>query len=124
MEKIRKIGRLVVPLAMIGIFALPLLVLAQGLPDPTSPVGGEAIDLNEIQDLIERVARFLIVVGVVIAVIYIIWGGLAYMYAGGEEDAKTAKARIKNGIIGAAIVLGVGVILQTLAGLVSRSFFS
>lgn len=103
----------------------PSLVLA-ALTDPTIPLGGSPITLTggsgSLQDIIEKTARFLIVSGVVIAVIFIIWGGIAYMFVGGG-DAKTALARIKNGVIGAAIVLGVGVILQTVAGLVSRNFF-
>ena len=81
--------------------------------------------MAEIQDRIEQVARFLIIAGVILAVIFIIWGGIAYMFAGGDETKSgAAKERIKNGIIGAAVVLAVGVILQTVAGLVARSFFN
>ena len=43
---------------------------------------------------------------------------------GNEEQATSAKTTIWNGVIGAAVVLGVGVILQTLAGLITRSFFA
>ncbi|MEK7603760.1 MAG: hypothetical protein AAB461_01405 [Patescibacteria group bacterium] len=100
-------------------------VLALALPTPTPPVTGTGITLVEIQALITRIAQFLIVVAVIIAVIFIIWGGILYMAARGDEGkAETAKATIYNGIIGAAVVLGVGVILQTLAGLITRSFFA
>ena len=72
-----------------------------------------------------QIARFLIVVGVVLAVIFIVWGGIMYMVAGGDETkAEEAKSRIMNGVIGAAVVLAVGVILQTVAGLIARSFFN
>ena len=50
----------------------------------------------------------------VIAVIMIVYGGIRWMLA--PDDSKAAKAIIRNGI-GAAIVLAVGVILQTVAGL-------
>lgn len=108
------------------VLLLPVLVLAE-LPAPTVPgsIGGTAIKLQEVQDKITEIARFLIIVAIVLAVIFIVWGGVAYMMAGGnEEKATAATTRIKNGIIGAAVVLGVGVILQTLAGLITRSFFN
>ena len=103
---------------------MPVLVLAT-LSTPTPPTTGQAVTLNEIEDLITRIAQFLIVVSIIIAVIFIIWGGIMYMAARGDEDrVSKAKATIFNGIIGAAVVLGVGVILQTLAGLITRSFFA
>lgn len=106
------------------VLLMPVLVLA-ALPNPAVPLQGGAVTLSEIQERITQIARFLIVVGVVLAVIFIIWGGIAYMFAGGAEDKTTAaKDRIKNGIIGAAVVLAVGVILQTVSGLIARSFFN
>ncbi len=85
------------------------------------PVTGSPITLSEIQDRIQTVAQFLIVVSMVVAVIMIVWGGIRYMV---NSDPKEAKKIIQNGLIGAAIVLAVGVLLQTVAGLVTRSFFS
>lgn len=102
--------------------AMPVLVLA--LTTPTPPLGGTAVNLTEIEQRIRQVAQFVIVVSVILAVIFIIWGGVAYMTAGGDETKATAaKTRIWNGVIGAAVVLAVGVILQTLAALITRSFF-
>ncbi len=122
MTTFKQIGRVAIPVALV---LLPALVFAQGLPAPTNVVGGSAITLNDIQGYLQRIASFLIVVGVILAVIFIIWGGIMYMAAGGDETkSKAAKQRIFNGIIGAAVVLGVGVILQTVAGLVARTFFS
>lgn len=121
MTKFKTLGRVVIPVTMA---LLPVLAFAQ-LPDPNAGVvGGQAITLQEIQDIIERIAGFLIVIGVILAVIFIIWGGIRYMAAGGDAaKAGAAKTMIFNGIIGAAVVLGVGVILQTVAGLVARTFF-
>lgn len=120
MNRVQKIGY--ISLTML-ILLMPVLVFA--LTNPVPPLTGGAVTLAEIRDRIEQVARFLIIVGVVLAVIFIIWGGIAYMFAGGDEaKATTAKDRIKNGIIGAAVVLAVGVILQTVAGLIARSFFN
>ena len=121
MNKVQKIGYISMTALVL---LMPVLVFA-ALVNPTPQLTGGAVTLQEIQDRIEQVAKFLIVVGVILAVIFIIWGGIAYMFAGGDETKSTAaKDRIKNGIIGAAVVLAVGVILQTVAGLIARSFFN
>ncbi len=121
MNKLQKIGYISMT-AMV--LLMPVLVLA-ALPTPESPVGGAAVTLSEIQDRITQIAKFLIIVGVILAVIFIVWGGIAYMFAGGDETKSgAAKERIKNGVIGAAVVLAVGVILQTVAGLIARTFFN
>ncbi len=121
MNKLQKVGYISMTALVL---LMPVLVFA-ALTNPTSPLTGSAVTLAEIEVRIEQIARFLIVVGVVLAVIFIIWGGIAYMFAGGAEEKTTAaKERIKNGIIGAAVVLAVGIILQTVAGLIARSFFN
>lgn len=121
----KNITKTVLTATTVAAVLMPILVLAVTLPTPTSPVTGGAISLAEMQQRIEQIAQFLIIVSVIIAVIFIIWGGIMYMAArGDEEKAGTAKTTIYNGIIGALVVLGVGVILQTLAGVISRSFFS
>jgi len=64
---------------------------------------------------IVSIANFMIYIGVAVAVIFIIWGGIAYMMAGGDDTKiETAKKRIITGIIGAAIIIGVGAIIITL----------
>ena len=101
---------------------LPVLVLAQ-LPTATIPTSS-GLTLNEVEDLIERLVRFFMAIGVVLAVGYIIWGGIALMHAGGDDTAiKASKIKIWSGVWGAVIVLAVGVILQTLAGIIARSGF-
>ncbi|HZZ99557.1 MAG TPA: pilin [Candidatus Paceibacterota bacterium] len=99
-------------------------VMLASLPNPQVQVNGQAVTLSEIQARIQQVVQFLIVIAMVVAVGYIVWGGIRWMMAAGnEEKAKKAKAMVLHGIYGAAIVLAVGVILQTVAGLVTRSFF-
>ena len=101
---------------------LLVLVLAQ-LPAPTVPTAS-GLTLTEVENLIRRIAQFFMVIGVVLAVAFIIYGGITRVYAQGEEKAVTAaNARIRSGVIGALVVLAVGLILQTLAGLVTRIFF-
>lgn len=117
-HKVAKVG-IVTAMAL-----MPMLVLAQGLPVPTSPYPGPAVTLQDVRDVIETIARFLILVSVIVAVIFIVWGGMMYMMAGDDAaKASAAKTRIVNGIIGALVVLAVGLILQTLAGLVNWTVF-
>ena len=122
MDKFKKIGKFAIPAAML---LLPLMSLAVVVPNPDVTIGGTPLSLTEIERIISRIANFLIVVAVIIAVIFIIWGGVKYMTAGGDEKKATeAKGVIINGIIGAAVVLGVGVILNTVKGLLARTFFN
>ncbi|OGN16919.1 MAG: hypothetical protein A3C88_00535 [Candidatus Yanofskybacteria bacterium RIFCSPHIGHO2_02_FULL_50_12] len=98
------------------------------LPTPTLPLTGGnngAITLSEIQDRIQQIAQFLIIVAMVVAVIFVVWGALQYMLARGDATkGKDALKAVRNGLVGAGIVLAIGVLLQTVAGLVTRSFFS
>jgi len=85
---------------------------------------GQPITFSEVDSLIGRVAQFLVVISVLIAIIMIVWSGITYMAAGANATkVAEAQARLKSAIIGAAIVLGVGVIIQTIAGIVTRGFF-
>ncbi len=121
MKKLVTIGLLV----LVSLAVLAPVALAVSLPTPTAPgTPGSGVSLRDVENVIRRIAEFLIIFGVVIAVILIIWAGITYMFAGGsDEKVKLAKKRFWNGVIGAAIILGVGVILQTLARLLNQSFF-
>ena len=101
---------------------MPVLVLAQ-LPVPTVPtVPGTT--LTEVETLIRRVAQFFMVIGVILALIYLIYGGILWMNAGSDAAKITnAKTRMSQGAWGAFIVLAVGLILFTLSGVVTRIFF-
>ena len=123
MSKFKKIGKFVIPAAAL---LLPIMSLAavQVIP-PDVTTTGTPITLVEIENIITRFANFLIVISVIIAVIFIIWGGVMYMTSRGDaKKAEAARGVIFNGIIGAAVVLGVGVILNTVKGLLARTFFS
>lgn len=119
MEKVKKIGSWV----FIGAtLVLPMVAMA-ALPTPTNPLQGQEFTLNEAEQLIGKVARFLIGVSIVIAVIFIVVGAIEWM-SGHEKWAAAGKKRVFAGIIGALIVFAIGVILQSLAGFVARTFFN
>jgi len=97
------------PYLAILLLVVPLVVAAA-----TGPVRG-AWDLQKIIDILDKVATWLYVIGIALAVIVIVIGGISYMTAGGDEE-KTGKAKkmIITGLIGAAIIVLAGIILDTL----------
>lgn len=85
---------------------------------------GNPITLDEIDMLVARLARFVMVTSVILAILFIIRAGITYMTAGADSTkVGEAQAQLKSGIIGAFIVLGVGVIINTVAAVVTREFF-
>ncbi len=116
---------MVVIYRIIFIFLLFLALAHTGLAYQLADLpSGQPVTFTEIDDLIRQIASFMIVTSVLLAIIFIVWGGITYMAAGADTTKVTeAQTRIKNGVIGAAVVLGVGVIINTIAGIVSRDFF-
>lgn len=106
---------------------MPVLALGQVVPiitDPIVPPSGPTLTLERIEELLRDIGTWLIMIAIVIAVIMIVWGGITYMLAGGDDTkAQAARTRIINGIIGAAVVLAVGLILRTLASILTQTFF-
>lgn len=114
-----KLARFSVLAAMV---LLPVMVLAQ-LPTATVPTV-PGLTLSEIEDIIKRIARFFLVIGVILAIVYIIWGAITWMASGGDEKKiQKGKDRVKNAVWAALVIIAVGLILQTLAGIVARTFF-
>ncbi len=102
--KIKKL----LPLLTILFLATPFIVSAQ------PPRGGWS--LKDILDFFNNIANWLYVIGFVLALVIIIVGGIQYMTAGGaDEKVQKAKKTIITGLIGAAIILLAGIILDTLA---------
>ena len=122
MSKFISVYKKVLPFMVIAMMlVVPVMVSAQ-LNDPSPPLSGDAIELADLESIIETIANFLIAIGVIIAVIFIIIGGIKYMAAGGDSSkAADARNMIINGLIGAAVVLGVGVLLST-AGYILDAF--
>lgn len=85
---------------------------------------GRAYDLDDLEYLVRSLTRRLIYLSGILAVFFIILSGLMYMYAGDDEKkVEKAKGMLKSGIIGSAIVFGVGVILLTVEAIVMGDFF-
>lgn len=110
-----------------ALFLVKLPVLALTIRGGSRTSGlppGRPITLDVLDYIIFRVSTFFITTSAVLAVIFIIWGGVTYMYAGADpKKVETAQGRLKSGIIGAAIIFGVGVIIQTIASVITLDFF-
>lgn len=117
MKNILKVG------AAVALFALPLITLA-AVSLPVNVPEGTGLTLSKITDIINTVANWLMIIGVVIAVIYIVIGAIQYMVSPGDKGAiETAWGKIKGGVIGLIVILAVGVIIRTATYLVTRQFF-
>lgn len=75
---------------------------------------------SDVVGIVENFAGFLIIVAGIIAGIGLLWSGITYMTAGNNSTrVTTAKAIFKNTVIGAVILFAVGIILNTIANVVS-----
>lgn len=96
-KKIKSLFAILISSFMFLFVAVP--VMAQG-----EQAGPESVD--DLIELIEQIAVWFQAIVLAIAVIMIIWAGLLWMTAGGDEE-KLGKARrtLIYGLIGIAIVL-------------------
>lgn len=66
-------------------------------------------------------SNYIISGSIILAVIVIVLSGVKWMTA---NDPKSARQMLVSGVIGTAIILGVGLIIKTVASLVTGSFFN
>lgn len=111
-------GTLSVPTTPLsGVAQLPTYSLP---PLPT----GSGYTQGEIQSILIKFANFLIAAGIILGIIAIVVSGIMYFMAGSDTKAEKAKGWFRNGVIGAFIILAVGVIILTIYNIVvTRSFF-
>ncbi len=101
-----------------GLLIMPTVSWASDLP------AGNPITIDDVSGMISLAARFLIVTSMVCAVIFIVLSGIMIMLAQADPGKfKTGLLRLKHAIWGVAVVLATGVIINTVAALVDRSFF-
>ena len=99
---------------------LPKIVLAQYTDLPP----GNAVTFDDVGAIITMIARFLIVMSTIIAVIFIVWSGIMMMAAQDDAAAFTkARKRLIHAVWGVGVAMGVFVIINTVAGVVTRTFF-
>ncbi len=92
---------------------------------PTTPIpGAKPVSLLELQWIVGIIGNFFVTVGPVILVIALIASGIT-LAGGGASPAAVTKARKWFGasVVGGLIIFGAGVIINTLAAIVTRTFF-
>lgn len=91
---------------MLLVFLSPALALAQGTPTPTpAPActgGGLGQLICNLKVLINALLPLIISLGVV----YLVWGIIRYVIAGGEEAKSKGRDQIIYGIIGLVVIVG------------------
>ena len=89
-------------------------------PQAFTPAGN-GYTLQNIVQVIGQIRDFVLIVGIIIVLIFLIWGGIGYMTSGGDATkVAAAKAKIVSAIIGAAIVIGAFAILQTIKVIIDK----
>ena len=85
---------------------LPVGALAFTGASTIAPSAAGVTSINDFYQVIQVAARWLVVFGIIIGAVFIIWGGVQYMLAGGDESGTSeAKGKIYGGLIGIALVL-------------------
>ncbi len=84
---------------------------------------GEPITYASASEFLNSTATFLYGAGITLAVITLVVSGIMYFASGSEADAKKGKAWLKNGIIGAFVIIATGVIIKTIELIVRGGFF-
>lgn len=105
----------VISLALFSMFFSVFVVNAQEIPT------GVPISLDDLISISENIGGFLMVLGGILAGIVVVWAGIAYMTSGSDSArVKTAKDVLKAGLIGALIIFGSGVIINTIKALAAN----
>ena len=98
---------------MAVVMLMPLLAVAQTAPGQGQPPD-YPLSTVRIIGLVKNAVNFLILLGGIIAVLYIVVAGFKYIFAGGDpEAAGKARTMLWNGLIGLVIIIGAYVIART-----------
>jgi hypothetical protein len=109
----------------IGASVTYALSIPQTSVDLTHPItGNEPMTLLEISNIVGTIANFLVIVAPVLIIIALVLSAITIMSGGANPAAvKKGKEWLKYSIYGGLIIFGSGVIINTIAYLVTRDFF-
>jgi lysylphosphatidylglycerol synthetase-like protein (DUF2156 family) len=81
-----------------------------------TPIEGTAIDIKDIENLIQDVANFFLTVAGIVAVGFMVYGGVQMVTSRGNDTKfGEGKKTLTNAIIGAVVIFAVGIIINTIA---------
>ena len=114
---IRLVKKLIGLASSLSYFLIASAVFAQANV-PLEPPAGSIGDLC-LTKLPQFIVQLVFIIGVVVAVIFLIYGGIKWILSGGDKTAvETARNHIVSAIVGLVIVVGaffiIGVIFQLL----------
>lgn len=116
--------RLAVLFIPIFYFLLFTLTFAQAPQSTFELPPGEPVTYRSLTKLLDNTAKFLYGAGITLAVITLVIAGIMYLKAGDKEANITkAKGWFRNGLIGVFIILGIGVIINTIKVIIEGGFF-
>lgn len=102
--------------ALLAVLLMPSFALAIS-PVPV-PIEGKKIGLSTLETLVEDIADTIIYIAGFIVVGYIVLAGFKMVSSrGNEAEFKKGKDMLRNAIIGALVVFGVGLIVNTIANI-------
>ena len=86
-------------------------------PPTVTTGGGEVGDsLDDIFTNLLKWAGWIYTLILALALIYFAWGGIMYLTAGGEpEKTALAQKQVLNGILGIAVIIGIGFVIALIA---------
>jgi len=79
----------------------------------TKPVGEENVTVNFIGEYINAVYKWLMGVAITLSIVMLMIGGLQYTIGSGTGNLSSAKARMKNAVVGFVLLMSVYLILYT-----------
>jgi len=90
-------------------------------PGGNCPVVGQSrinnVNQNTLVQIIINVARFLTFVGVGLSVLFMVWGGIRYITAGGSDGSSEGKNTLINATIGLVVSIVAFTVVNILASL-------
>lgn len=99
-----------------AVLILPSLVKSADIGETTKTTLTNPLKAKTFSELVESIAKLAAEIGVPIAAIFIIYSGLLFVTArGNEEKLKSAKKTFMWAMIGAAILLGAWVIAKAIS---------
>ena len=86
---------------MLSLLVRPAYALTVNIPQPAGTEG-----LGDIGNLISQGIGAAIIIAAVLALIYLVWGGISWITSGGDKTAlEGARGRITNAIVGLIVVV-------------------
>lgn len=110
--------KVLTPLLTTLTFLAPAAAFAQGIPIPTS---GQTLTLSKIVQLVNDVVNVFVTIAGLAVVGFIVYAGFRMVTSrGNDTEFGAAKKMLYNAVIGAVVIFGVAIIVNTIASFAQR----